>query len=93
MGMKNEIPISSQGPKGGNAQFLQDAERHAANFGKFKPGYVVFFGPGREETWKLEKYTDNPKGKRDELAGQVTEVFVQKLQSSKGFKNFEGELK
>ena len=37
-GMMNEIPISSKGPKGGNALFLQDAERSAAQFGKFKPG-------------------------------------------------------
>ena len=35
--MLNEIPISRQGPKGGNAQFLQDAERNAAYLGKFKP--------------------------------------------------------
>ena len=35
MGMTNEIPISSQGPKGGNAQVLQDAERSAAYFGKY----------------------------------------------------------
>ena len=26
MGMMNEVPTSSQGPKGGNAQFLQDAK-------------------------------------------------------------------
>ena len=32
----DEIPTSSQGPKGGDAQFLQDAERHAAYFGMSK---------------------------------------------------------
>ena len=41
MGMLNDIPICSLGPKGGNAQFLQDAERNAAYFGKFKPGYFM----------------------------------------------------
>ena len=41
MGMINEIPISSQGPKGSNMQFLQDAERNAANFGKIKPRYFI----------------------------------------------------
>ena len=61
--MMNEIPFSSQGPKRGNAQFLQDAGRNAAHFGKFKPGYFMYVGPGSEETWKLGKYTDNPKGK------------------------------
>ena len=37
----NEIPISEQGPKGSGAQFLQDVERNAAPFGKFKPGYLL----------------------------------------------------
>ena len=75
----NEIPISSQGPKGGNAQFLQDAERHAAYFGKFKPRYFMHVGRRSEEIWTLVKYRDNPKEKWDELAKQVTEVsLVQK---------------
>ena len=34
MEMMIEIPISSRGPKGGNALFLRDAERCAAFFGK-----------------------------------------------------------
>ena len=63
MGMMNGIPISSQGPRGGNAQFLQDAERNAAHFGKLKPGYFMYIGPGSEETWKFEKYPDNPQVK------------------------------
>ena len=41
MEMMNEIPISSQGPKGGKARILQDAERNAAYFGKFKPRYFI----------------------------------------------------
>ena len=34
MGMMNEIPFCSKGPKGGGAQVLQDAEINAAYFGK-----------------------------------------------------------
>ena len=58
-----KFPISSPGPKGGNTQFLQDAERNATYFGKFKLGYCMYIGPGAEETCKFDKYPDNPKGK------------------------------
>ena len=75
MGMMNEIRISSQGPKGGNAQFLKDVERNAVYFGKFKPGYFMCTGPRSEETCTFEKYTDNPRGNWDELARQVMDVF------------------
>ena len=57
MGMMSEIPISSQRPKGGNAQFLQDAESNATHLGKFKPGYFMYFGPGSKETWEIERST------------------------------------
>ena len=40
MRMMNEIPISSKGPKEGNALFLQDAERNATDFGRSNPGYL-----------------------------------------------------
>ena len=63
MGMMNEIPISSQGPKGGNTQCLQDAERNAAHIGKLKPGYFMYIGPSSEETWKFEKVHRQPKRK------------------------------
>ena len=39
--MMNEIPISPQGPNGVCAQFLQDAERNATDFGKCKPRYFM----------------------------------------------------
>ena len=85
MGM-NEIQISSQEPKGGNAQFLQDAERNAAYFGKFKLGYFMHIGPGSEETCKFETYPDNPQRKWEELAKQVTEVnTAQKHPITKGY--------
>ena len=94
MGMMNEIPTSSQGPKGDNAQFLQNAGIHAAYFEKFNPGYFTYTGSGSEETWAFEQYTDNPKGKWDELTGQVTDVLlVQKHSVLTGSKNIhEGEL-
>ena len=63
MGTINEIPISSNGPKGCNALFLQDAERKAAYFGEFQPGYFMHIGPGSENNWNFEKYPDNVKGK------------------------------
>ena len=36
----------------------------------------MFFGPGSQETWNFEKYTDNPKGKWDEFPSQVTDVYL-----------------
>ena len=59
MGMMSGFPMSSQGPKGGDAQFLQDAATNAAYFGKFKSWYYMSLGPGSEGTWKFEKYIDN----------------------------------
>ena len=85
MGMMTEVPISPQGPKEGNAQFLQDAEINAAYFGKFEPGYFMYIGSGSEGTWEFEQYPENPKGRWDELARQVTEVYlVQNIQLWKG---------
>ena len=87
-GMVNEIPISSEDPKKGHATYLQDWERNAAYFGKFLSGYFMTIAPSSEETWKFEKYTDNPGRTRDELARQVTGVFlVQKQPILKGSKN------
>ena len=54
--MTNEIPISSMEPKGGKALFLHDAERNAAYFARFKPGYFMYIGPGSDKTWD----SDNP---------------------------------
>ena len=63
MGMTNENPTFLQGPKGGDVQFLQDAERNAAYFGKFKPGCFMYTGPGSQETWKFESAQTTQKGK------------------------------
>ena len=95
MGMMSEIPISIKEPKGGKALFLQDAERNAAYFGRFKPGYFMYIGPTSEKTWNFKKYPDDPKGKWDELAKQVTEVCLgQKHPLLKGGIDFQkGELK
>ena len=95
MGMMNESPVSSKEPKEVEALFLQGAETNAAYFGKFRPRYFVYIGPGSEKTWNFEKYPDNPKGKWDELAKQVTDVhLVQKHPILKGCINFQkGELK
>ena len=49
----NQIPISSQGPKAGNAQFLQDVERNVAYVGKLNLWYFMHIGPGSEETLEL----------------------------------------
>ena len=79
MGMMNEIPISSKEPKGGKALFLQDAERNAAYFGRFNPGYLLYIGPSSEKPWNIENDPDDPKGKWNERAKQDTEVcLVQK---------------
>ena len=71
-----EILISSKGPRGGNAFFLQDAERNAAYFGKFKPGNFMYIGPGSEETCKFETVPRQPTTKVDELAKQDTDVYL-----------------
>ena len=55
MVMMNEIPISSKGPKRGTSLFLQDTDRNAAHFEKFKPGYFMYIGPGSGKTWHFEK--------------------------------------
>ena len=68
MEMMSEIPISSNEPKGGQARILQDAERNAAYFGKFKRGYFMYFGPGSQKTWNLKKNPDNAQSKLDEPA-------------------------
>ena len=76
-------------------RILQDAERYAAYLGKFKPGYVMYVGPGSENPLNFEESPDNPQEKWDELAKQVTDVsLVQKHPILKGFFNFQkGELK
>ena len=93
MVMMNEIPISSKGPKRGTSLFLQDTDRNAAHFEKFKPGYFMYIGPGSGKTWHFEKYFDDPKGKWDELAKQVTNVYsVQKHPILKGCLNFQRRI-
>ena len=54
--------------------------------------YIV---PGSEKTWNFEKYPDEPRRERDELARQVTEVYlVQKHSILKGCTKFQkGALK
>ena len=76
MGMMNEIPIYSKEPKGGKARFLQDAERNAAYFWKFKARYFMYMGPGSEKTQNFKKYPDSTQGTWDELAKPVTDVFL-----------------
>ena len=54
-----------------NEIFLQDAERHAAFSRSF-----MYVGPGSKETWKFVKYTDDPREEWEELARQVTDVYL-----------------
>ena len=52
------------------------------------PG-TSYTGPGSEETWKFGRYPDNPKGKCDELAKQVTDVYlVQKASNPERMQDF-----
>ena len=94
MWMMNKIPISSKEPKGGDALFLQDAERNAAYFARLKPGYFMYIGPGSKKTWNFWEVSDDRKGERDELAKQVTDVcLVQMHPILKRCTNFQrGEL-
>ena len=39
----------------GDAQILQDVERHVELLKKFKPGCFKYMGSGSEATWNLEK--------------------------------------
>ena len=43
--------------------FLQDGERNAAYFGKFKPRYSMYIGPSIRRDVKFEKYPDKPEKK------------------------------
>ena len=62
MGMMNIIPISAQGPKGGNALLLQDAERmHAAYLEKNKTGTSYTLVQVYNKPWHFQKYPDNQK--------------------------------
>ena len=40
------------------------------------PGTSCKLGPGSENTWKFEKYTDNQRSKCDELAKQVMDEYL-----------------
>ena len=53
MGMMNEIPICSKESKGGKALFLQDAERNAAYFARFKPGCLCTQVDTQKKTLEL----------------------------------------
>ena len=53
MGMMNEIPMSSEGLAIVEAQLVQDAERSADYFGKFRPAYFMHTGPGSEKDLEL----------------------------------------
>ena len=87
MGMLNGIPIFQRNRQEVKAPFLQDAERNADFFGNFKPGCFMYIGPG-SELW--EKDPDDPKGKWDGLAQQVTDVYLVQMRIIlKGFNNFQ----
>ena len=54
----------------GDAQILQDADRHAEYLKKFKPSCFEYMGPVSEATWNLGKCGgETPQGKWDEFAG------------------------
>ena len=36
----------------------------------------MYVGPGSKETWKFAKYPDDPRGEWEELARQVTDVYL-----------------
>ena len=90
MGMMNEFQISSQGPKGGNAHFVQDAERSAAYFGKFKPGYFMYIGPGSEERWRVPRQHKRKVGRTCKTSTDV--YLAQKHPILKGCNKFRQEV-
>ena len=61
--MMKVIPTSSKEPKGGKALCVQDAERNAAYFARFKPRNFMHIGQRSEKTWNFEKYPDDPRRK------------------------------
>ena len=58
-------------PEKSTALLLQDAERHAAYFNRFKARILHAQRSGFRKD-QFEKYYDDPEGKRDELAKQFT---------------------
>ena len=86
----HEIPISSQGPKGVNAQFLEDAERNAAYFSRFEPGCFMCVGPSSEKTWTSEKKTDMTHQENEMCLHDKSLKYIlyQNIQSLKDADNF-----
>ena len=83
MGMMNEIPISSKGAKAGEALFLQDSERNAAYFGKFKPAYLMYIGPCSEkELLKSIQMTQKENGTNEQSKLRKS-VLYRSIQSCK----------
>ena len=61
-----------------------DVERDAGGGGSDNTG------PGSQETWNFEKYPDNPRGKWDVPAKQVTDVYHAQMHPiMKGCINFQ----
>ena len=75
IGMMNEIPISSQGPKGGNTKCLQDAERNAAYFGKFKLGTLCVLVQVQKNLEFLKNTPKNQEENGTTLQDKVTDVY------------------
>ena len=57
------------------ARLLQESRSKAAHSGRFKPAYVLCIVPSSEDTMKFEKHCDNPRGRWDELAEKVVDIF------------------
>ena len=74
MGMVNEIPSSSQGSTGGDAQFSALRGKKLSLFEARE--LHVFLIHVQKKLGSLKSYTDNPKGKWAKLEGQVTKVYL-----------------
>ena len=95
IGMMNGIPISSKEPKGGKAPLLQDADRNAGYFARFKPPDTSFnIGPASGNTCNLEKWSRWPKRTGMNWQSKLrTCILYRSIQSWKDVPNSRGELK
>ena len=50
---------------------FRQRNRKGGKFGRFKPGYFMYIGPGSEKTWNSEEKYPDVKGKWDELENKL----------------------
>ena len=65
MAMMNELEVTDKPHKNDDLRF-QQAQEVRDYVARFRPGYLIFVGPGSEKTWSYDKWdAENPNGSWD----------------------------